>query len=245
VPRAIAYYRPDSVEDAVALLQEPSHRPLAGGTILNGDDDPTPIAMVDLQGCSLDGISDTGDSLRMGAMTTLQDLVYDERVPTGLSEAARAELPSTLRTLATVGGTVATGNADSVLLAALLVHEARIELLGPDGHETTPLEDILTSGLAAGHVVTAVEVDPSGGCARHSTARTPSDTPIVSATARVANDGLRLALTGVADHPVLVDPADPTAGLDPIGDFRGSADYRRKLAEVLAGRALLALEETA
>ena len=42
MPRAIAYHRPDSVEDAVALLNDSSHQPLAGGTVLNGDDDPTP-----------------------------------------------------------------------------------------------------------------------------------------------------------------------------------------------------------
>ena len=36
--------------------------------------------------------------------------------------------------------------------------------------------------------------------------------------------------------PVLVDPADPTAGLSPPGDFRGSPEYRLGLVEVLVGR---------
>ena len=241
MPRAIAYHRPDSVEDAVALLNDSSHQPLAGGTVLNGDDDPTPVTMVDLQGCGLNGISGDAGRLRLGAMTTLHDVVNDDRVPTGLAGAAQAELPSTLRTLATVGGTVATGNADSILLAALLVHDARVELVGPGGYETLPLADLLKAGVAAGHVVTAVEFDPSGDCVRQSTARTPSDTPIVSATARNADDGVRLALTGMADHPVLTDPRDPTTGLEPISDFRGSADYRRKLAEVLTKRAVNAI----
>ena len=241
MPRAIAYHRPDSVEDAVALLNDSSHQPLAGGTVLKGDDDPPPVTMVDLQGCGLDGISGDAGRLRLGAMATLHDMVNDDRVPTGLAGAAQAELPSTLRTLATVGGTVATGNADSILLAALLVHDARVELVGPGGYETLPLADLLKAGVAAGHVVPAVEFDPSGDCVRQSTARTPSDTPIVSATARNADDGVRLALTGMADHPVLTDPRDPTTGLEPISDFRGSADYRRKLAEVLTKRAVNAI----
>ena len=105
MPRAIAYHRPDSVEDAVTLLRDRSHQPLAGGTVLNGDDDPTPVTMVDLQGCGLDSImGGDGGRLRLGAMTTLHDMLNDDRVPTGLAAAAQAELPSTLRTLATVAG---------------------------------------------------------------------------------------------------------------------------------------------
>ncbi len=82
MPRAIAYHRPDSVEDVVALLNDNSYQPLAGGTVLNGDDDPTPVTMVDLQGCGLDGIGGDAGQLRLGAMTTLHDMLNDERVPT-------------------------------------------------------------------------------------------------------------------------------------------------------------------
>jgi len=241
MPRAIAYHRPDTVEDVVALLNDNSHWPLAGGTVLNGDDDPTPVTMVDLQGCGLGGIGGDAGRLRLGAMTTLHDMLNDDRIPTGLAGAAQAELPSTLRTLATVGGTAATADPDSVLIAALLVHGARVELVGPGGSGMMPLDELLKVGIAVGHVITAVEVDPSGDCVRQSTARTPSDTPIVSATARNGGDGVRLALTGMATYPVLADPLDPTAGLEPISDFRGSADYRRTLAEVLAKRAVNAV----
>lgn len=238
MPRALAYHRPDSVDAVVGLLAGPDHLALAGGTVLNADDDPTPVTMVDLQACGLDGITESGGRLRLGAMTTLGDLVDDDRVPSGLSDAARAELPSTLRTLATVGGTVAVGDPDSVLLAALLVHDARVDVVGPDGATTTPLADLLPDGIPPGHVATAVDLDPAGDCVRHATGRTPADAPIVSATARTTGDGVRLALTGVADHPVAADPADPTAGLAPTGDFRGSADYRLRLAEVLSARAV-------
>ena len=47
--------------------------------------------------------------------------------------------------------------------------------------------------------------------------------------------GRRVALTGVARTPVLVEQGDE---LDPIADFRGSSEYRRALAEVLLARAV-------
>lgn len=240
MPRAIAYHRPESVEGVVALLIDSSHRPLGGGTVLNGDDDPTPITMVDLQGCDLASISTAGDRLRLGAMTTLHDVMNDERVPSGIAGAAQAELPSTLRTLATVGGTVATASCDSVLIAALLVHDANVELVDSSKCEVLPLAGLLETGIADGCLITAVEIDPSGDCVRQSTARTPADIPIVSATARDTDEGVLLALTGVAPHPILVDPQNPTHELDPVGDFRGSSKYRTQLAEVLAARAIVA-----
>lgn len=60
------------------------------------------------------------------------------------------------------------------------------------------------------------------------------------ALAGVAFAGDRLALFGVAPTPVLADPADPTAGLNPGGDLEASPDFRRHLVRVLVERALTA-----
>ena len=58
------------------------------------------------------------------------------------------------------------------------------------------------------------------------------------------DDGVTtVALTGVASTPVLIDPGDPTSGLEPLGDFRGSADYRLHLASVLTDRILASLKD--
>ena len=70
-------------------------------------------------------------------------------------------------------------------------------------------------------------------------ARTPADAPIVAAVARRTPDQQTLlALCGVAQTPVLVDPDDVADSIDPPGDFRGSAEYRRAMALTLTQRVL-------
>ncbi len=243
-----AYHRPDTLEGALELLDGPSRAVLAGGTVLNADREPPAIEVVDLQGLGLDGLVADGDRLTIGAMVTLDRLADGDATPTWLADLARAELPSTLRTVATVGGTIAAGGGESVLLAGLLAAGADIELVGAAGSApvTVAASEILADGLDGSSVITAITIDGASDGVIASTARTPADVPIVAAVAARGGDGgQRLALTGVAATPVLVDPDDPVAGLDPPGDFRGSAEYRRHLAAVLSARAITDLGERA
>jgi CO/xanthine dehydrogenase FAD-binding subunit len=231
--RIVRYHRPASIGDAVALLAVPDRIAYAGGTTIHHDTDGDPVEVVDLQSLDLATIeADGSGSVRVGATTTLQALADHEEVPPAVRDAARAELPSTLRTLATIGGTIGSADAHSVLLTALLVHDAEVGFA--DGRVES-LADVLARGAAG--LIVSVEFAAAGATSAASTGRTPADTPIVAATARIGDDGLRLALCGVADVPVLVDP-DDVAALDPPSDFRGSSSYRRELAVVLAGRAI-------
>ncbi|MFN3215424.1 MAG: FAD binding domain-containing protein [Acidimicrobiales bacterium] len=238
MPSVLAYHRPGSLDEATTLLAGPNRRALGGGTVVvpaarrdRGDG----IEVVDLQGLDLAGVAVDGDRLDIGAMVRLGDLVTDDRIPALLRDLARRELPSALRNQATVGGTVALGEADSVLLAGLIVHDARVALHGQD---SIAVGQSLAECVGQ-RLVTSISVAVDGHGAIAATGRTPADVPIVAAVARrSADDQVRLALTGVGPYPVEVDPADPTAGLAPTGDFRGSADYRIHLAGVLSARVL-------
>lgn len=249
--RIVSYHRPIALGDAVALLTEPDRLIYAGGTTIHHTTTGEPIEVVDLQALGLDRIesADADDrSVRLGATATLQAISEHAGVPEAVRDAARAELPSTLRTLATIGGTIGAAAADSMLLASLLVHDAevsfadgRVEPLDGvlDAHSSGPNDltaaDQIAPGLIDPGLIVAVEIGTDGATATAATGRTPADTPIVAAIARRAGDGLRLALCGVADVPILVAPDDVTA-LDPPSDFRGSSTYRRELAKVLAAR---------
>ncbi len=231
--KAVAYHRPSTVDEALALLSEPDRVVLAGGTTVNDrtvgvpglDRGEATVEVVDIQSLGLDGIERDGSAVRIGAAATLQAVADSVDVPDLLRELAAAELPNTLRNTATVGGLWAAGDGESPLLAGLLAH----------GAEAT------TAG-AGGELITAITLAADGEGAWSRTGRTPADVPIVAAVGRRDDTGtVHLALTGVAASPVLVDPSDPTAGLAPPGDFRGSPAYRLELARVHSRRVLAEL----
>ena len=236
MPLVAAYHRPTDLAQALDLLTDRRRVPLAGGTVLNADREPSDLEAVDLQDLGLADalVLDTADGSELvaGAMVRLEQLrriVPDDL----LAEAARREVPSTLRTLATLGGTIAVADPESVLLAALLVSDCRVTTA--DG-TVQPLDEILGAGATG--LVTGIRCAIGGTTRLHATGRTPMDTPIVAAVGRRVGDRVAVALTGVAATPVLVDPTDPTRGLEPPSDFRGSAEYRLRLATVLTARAM-------
>jgi CO/xanthine dehydrogenase FAD-binding subunit len=234
MPTVTAYHRPTNLDEAVHLLGEPRRRVIAGGTVVVAEvrTGTEAVELVDLQALGIGGVRTIGDRLQLGSMATLGELVRRSETPDLIRELCTMELPSALRNQATIGGTVALADSESVLCAGLLVHDAVVEF--HDG-DATPLSECLLDGVGA-RLVTGVTIDPAGAGAIAATARTPRDVPIVAAVARRVRDTVRLAITGVAACPVEVDPDDPSAGLDPPEDFRGSAEYRLHLAEILAAR---------
>ncbi|MHB1508755.1 MAG: FAD binding domain-containing protein [Acidimicrobiales bacterium] len=234
--RVLAYHRPGTIDDAVELLQRPGAVPLGGGTQVNSVPITSPIEVVDLQALALDRILPlcTG-RLAIGAGVTLQLVAESRDAPQVVREAARRELPSTLRAMATVAGTLVRAEAESEFVAALLAYEATVDFVGPTGATVIDLTELLANpALCKGSLITTVTIETSGVARAERAGRTPADRPIVAAVARRAEGRLRLALSGVASTPILV--ADVEA-LDPPGDFRGSSEYRKALAKVLASRA--------
>lgn len=236
------YHRPLTLDDAIALLARPDAVVLAGGTSVNAAPRRAASSAVDLQALDLAGIDVDGDTVRIGATTRLQDLVDSALVPAVLRDLARREAPSTIRNMATVGGTIGTGDAESELLAGLLAFGTRVTLARAGSSSEHSLDDVLdNAGLLNGSIITGVTVPTNGHAAADRVARTPMDRPIVMAVAHHDGDTTRLAMTGIASVPVVVDP-NHIGDLAPPPDFRGTAAYRAGLAEVLANRVLAAAE---
>lgn len=237
------YYRPQSVQEAVQLLARQDVRlaPLAGGSQLVGQLETRAVkdvdGVVDLGHLGLDFMEMAGDHLRIGATTTLTDLmghpVAGQLADGLLRRTGRYEGPVNLRNMATVGGLVATAEPDSELYAALLALGSTVIWSDGTGQESIPLGEWSRTGRGPGLIVEVhlPILELRGGHAR--VARTPSDRCIVAAVAVVGQAGERVALCGVAPRPILADQP-----LDPPDDFKGSAEYRRQMAQLLTERAL-------
>lgn len=237
---AVVYHRPTTLAEALRLLT-PEAVVLAGGTVVNAGRRPAGSVLIDLQALGLSGLDAPAPAtLVVGATTRLSDFATDEHVPVWLRDLARRELPSSLRTLATIGGTVIAGGPHSVLLAGLLACDAVVTLVTASGSEETALDDLLAELATQGQsvhrsILTSIRLDVSGTANVQSTARTTADVPIVACVARRMADGVRTTMSGVANTVVIVEDV---ATLTPPADFRGSTEYRRHLARVLQARAI-------
>ena len=245
MPSVLAYHRPASLDEAQKLASQKNAVLIGGGTLVIPDVLSNPVnnaEIVDLQAVGLAGVSSehNGDQtlIEVGAMTRLSDLIENEEIPTLLKELSVKELPSTLRTQATVGGTIAERNGESILLSGFLALNAEIEI---NKEHCTALNEYLMSAKQEG-IVTALKfyAPPLESMTTyHSVGRTPMDMPIVSAIGySQAKGNLQVAFTGVGEVPVLIKSADELANLNPEGDFRGSSDYRKHLTSVLYSRIL-------
>jgi CO/xanthine dehydrogenase FAD-binding subunit len=236
-----AYHRPDSLDGALSLLARSSVTTVvvAGGTYLNTEELTPDTEVVDIQSAVAAGVARQGDRVIYGAMTRLTDLIEHDETPPLLVTLARREGPSTLRNAATIGGTIAGAHPESELVAGLLVHDAAVTVAGTDVE--IPVSSILRDrSQLDGAIIVSVSVGIGGQTTSDRTGRTPADSSIVAAAARVTPAGLRVALTGVAATPVLVDP-DDLSSLDPPADFRGSSEYRLELARILTERVVTRL----
>ncbi len=236
-------YQPTSAAEAAALLARTGARllPLGGGTQLIADLETRARrdldGVVDLSRAGLNRIETGADGgrphLRVGATVTLSQLLAHEAAAALadglLPRAAAGEGPVNLRNLATVGGVVASAEPDSEFYAALLALNAAVVLLAGEEEQTLRLEDLQSvAGL-----ITAVLIPTAP--ARGSLARvalTPADRPIVAAVAVRTATSECVALCGVAPRPVLLGTE-----LAPPGDFKGSAEYRRAMIDIVVARA--------
>jgi aerobic carbon-monoxide dehydrogenase medium subunit len=261
IPPAFEYAAPDSLAEAIRLLDEGGEdaKPLAGGHSLI----PlmklrlaAPSLLVDLRRIDgLRGIERADGGWRFGSMTRHVDLQVHEELGL-ISVAARSIADQQVRNRGTIGGSLAHGDPASDLPAVLLALDGEVTAEGPDGSRTIAARDLfvgfLTTSLRPDEILTSVRVPKAPRSAYVKFNRRSQDWALVGVAAVVEGDSARIALAGVGPGPVRAEAAErafrggkaaeaamhAADGLDPPADSAGSADYRRHLARVLTLRAL-------
>jgi carbon-monoxide dehydrogenase medium subunit len=146
------YHRAHSIAEAQQLLSStPGAKLLAGGHSLI----PlmklrlaAPAAVIDIGRVpELRGVATTGDSLRIGALTTHSELAASadvRRYAAALAEAAALVGDPAVRNRGTIGGNIAHADPASDLPTVLVALGARIEVVGPSGTRTIEATQFFT-----------------------------------------------------------------------------------------------------
>ena len=212
-----AYYLPQSISEAVRLLDEhgPALLVMAGGTIampLINEGISMPEKVMGLRRAGLDSIRRINGSLAIGATVTLSQVQIEQEIRI-LVEAARSVGGWALRNMGTVGGNLFAPPPAGDFATALLALDAQVELVSKAGERLIPLADFYTgfmlTDLHQGELVTGVQLPvPQGKTVYLKYGRRHANTPsIVTVAAQVLLDGKkvkvpRLALNAVGPHPM-------------------------------------------
>jgi len=267
-----AYYLPQSVDEAISLLAEfgPELLVMAGGTLampLINEGISLPEKVMGLRRTGLNYVNRSNGMLKIGATTTLSQMLTQREVPV-LRQAADHVGGWAIRNMGTVGGNLFAPPPSGDFAVALLALDAQVKLAGVDGERILPLAEFytgfMTTALAPGELVIEILVPvPTRMTVYVKHGRRQANTPaVVSLAAHLAFDGeqvadARLALNGVGPHPFRATRAEAilvgstldegriaeaaaaaAEDCDPFTDPIASEWYRRKMVNVYVRRAL-------
>lgn len=262
--KSFEFHRPQSVADAVALLQG---RPFA--KLLGGGQSLLPVMKLDLAQpedlISLAGISGLreirdGDPLVIGALVTHDEVatspVVRQRIP-GLAAVAGGIGDAQVRNRGTLGGSLGHADPAADYPAAVLALGATIETdrrkIAADDYFT----GLFSTALAEDEIITAVHFPVPERSAYAKFASPASKYAVVGVMVAKTAGGVRVAVTGAGPQAFRVpawesalaasftpDAVNPGAvvAADLRSDSEASAEYRAHLVTVMARRAVQACQ---
>ena len=263
-PPPFEYHAPETVERTLELLARgDGARVLAGGQSLVQLMKfrlARPSVLVDVNGVpGLDAIEERDGELHVGALVRQQRLLEDELVARDwplLRDATQYVGYRATRHRGTIGGSLAFAAPWAELTAAAVALDAAIDVRSARGERTIQARSFFRgpneTALEADELLTRVRFPAPAarsGAAFHEVSARYRDYAQVAAAAVVSLDGTaELVLLRMADTPHRIDAAAALedvsavdhllASLEPADDIEVSAAYRRRVAPVLARRAL-------
>lgn len=221
--RVESYHRPRSLAEALRLLRAGGTvaRVVAGGTDVIVECDPAIRSLVDINGLGLSYIKRKGNSLALGATTTMA-AIEDSPETRALAGGILAQAASTcgsvqVRHSATLGGNLAHASPAADTAPPLLVLDAAVVFAGPTGRRRKvplgefflgPGKNVLGRALLVEVLVPIPGARGRVGWSFQKLGRTETDISLVSVSAGLAIDPkgavkwARLALGAVAPTPM-------------------------------------------
>jgi carbon-monoxide dehydrogenase medium subunit len=263
IPAAFEYERATSVQQASELLGRYGEdaKVLAGGHSLI----PLmrlrlsqPSALIDINPIKeLNYITVDNGKLRIGALTRHVQIQNSDAVKQNLpilAEVADEVGDNQVRNMGTIGGVIAHADSAGDYPTLALMLEAEIVTNKRRHAAKDFFKDIFTTPLEHDELVCEIVFPVANGPHKYiKFRRRLFDWAIVGAAAQQLNGGWRIGLTNVGPTPVRAtaveqalasgaSPADAAEhasdGLNPSGDLRASADYKKHLSRVLTRRAI-------
>ena len=255
------YVKAASTEDAVDHVAKGGQL-LAGGMTLI----PTmkqrlarPETVVDLADCGLAGIEDTGDAIKIGAMTRHADVanspVVQSAIP-GLAALADGIGDRQVRNRGTIGGSVANNDPSACYPSAVLGLGATVHTNKRDIGADDFFNGMFETALEADEMITAISFPKPDKAAYVKFPNPASRYAMVGVFVASGGQGTRVAVTGAGSDGVFrhvamesaLEGSFSAAALDAIGtdaddmisDIHASGEYRAHLVGEIAKRAVSA-----
>ena len=195
------YVKAASTDEAVGHMSSGGQL-LAGGMTLI----PTmkqrlasPETVVDLAGCGLSGIEDTGDAIRIGAMTRHVDVaesaVVQGAIP-ALAALAGGIGDRQVRNRGTIGGSVANNDPSACYPAGVLASGATIVTNAREIAADDFFEGMFATALDEGEIITEVRFPIPEKAHYEKFIQPASRFPLVAVFVAKFADGVRVAVTG-------------------------------------------------
>ncbi len=222
IPAAFDYKAPTTVEEALSAIAEAGDE----GKVIAGGQSLLPVmrmrmnapeVLIDLGKVeSLRGISDEGDSIRIGAMATYQDVLDDAGVEEHLlllHKVVETIADPQIRHRGTVGGSLAHADPAGDVGAAALALEATMVVTGSGGEREVPAGEfflgLFETAVQEGELLTAIRFPKHTGWGAHyeKFVRVAHQWAIVAVAATVKAEGstiteARVGLTNMGDRPL-------------------------------------------
>lgn len=259
--QAFAYQRAGSVADAASASTAENAKIVAGGQSLLPSMRlglAAPDTLIDLGGIAdLKGITVSGSSVKIGAMTTHAEVAASadvQRAIPALADLAGHIGDRQVRNRGTLGGSLANNDPAACYPAAVLGLGATVHTNKRDITADDFFQGLYMTALDEGELITAVSFPVPQAAGWQKFKQPASRFSLVGVFVSKGPSGVRVAVTGAGANGVFrvkaIEDAlssswtakaaqGVTVSADELNsDLHGSAEYRAALIPVLAGRAV-------